>query len=201
MSLPAPTRLDLARAGDPEGLGSLWKDYQAPLLRYLRAKRTLAAEDVASQVWIDVAGSLARFEGGEDDFKRWLFTIAHRRSVDAVRRAVRRPEEPRGDIAGSVVPGADHAYETLTAVDRALAIVAELPDKMAEAVMLQVVADMSISDVAAVMSRSEGSVRVLVHRGLKQLAERLAAPADDETERESVLAVTNSTPPTMETLS
>ena len=90
------TTFDAARAGQREALADLWRTHHAPLLRYLRARRMASPEDVASQVWIDVARSIERFEGGADDFRRWLFTIAHRRSVDDVRRAVRRSDTPVG---------------------------------------------------------------------------------------------------------
>ena len=133
------------------------------------AKRVRAAHDVASQVWIDVAGALERFTGGENEFPRWLFTIAHRRSVAEVRRAVRRPELV-GEVPEQRTPSTEDAYERTTSLARALDVVAQLPSDMAEAVMLRVVFDLSITDVAEVMSMTEGNVRVLVHRGLKQLA-------------------------------
>ena len=164
--------LDAARLGDREALAELWRAYQAPLLRYLRARRTPSADDVASQVWIDVATSLHRFEGGEDDFRRWLFTIAHRRSVDSVRRTVRRSGV--GVRAADVAVGADVEHERDGALDRAIAMVATLPDDQAEAVMLRVVNDLPIADVASVMGVSEGNVRVLVHRGLLRLRRRMA---------------------------
>lgn len=174
--MTAPTESDLTRArgGDVAALGALFRGFQAPLLRYLRARRTRAADDVASQVWIDVAGSIERFSGDLVDFRRWLFTIAHRRSVDEIRRSVRRAEIPDAHAGEEVrARAADADYECATALDRAIAMVGQLPDAMAEAVMLRVVNDLPISDVAAVMGRSEGSVRVLVHRGLRRLESRL----------------------------
>lgn len=188
MSALDAAALERARKGDVDAFGVLWRHFQAPLLRYLRAKRMSQPEDIASQVWIDIAGSIAGFEGDENDFRRLLFTVAHRRSVDDVRRSVRRPET-LSDRAGENVPSQDAAadYADATSLSRALAIVQTLPADMAEAVMLRVVNDMPISDVAAIMSRTEGSVRVLVHRGLKRLS--LAQ------------SVTNDSPPTMKVMS
>ncbi len=59
--------LERARRGEREGLAELWRAFQAPLLRYLTTKRMQSPEDVASRVWIDVASSIDRFEGDEDD--------------------------------------------------------------------------------------------------------------------------------------
>ena len=170
------TTLDGARAGSRDALAELWRTHHAPVLRYLRAKRVGSPEDVASQVWIDVARSIDRFEGNGDDFRRWLFTIAHRRSVDEVRRAVRRAEDPRVEPASS--DGADVEHERNGALERAIELVSQLPDNLAEAVMLRVVNDLPIADVAAVMGTTEGNVRVLVHRGVTRLR-RMMDVTDD----------------------
>jgi RNA polymerase sigma-70 factor, ECF subfamily len=171
-----PSTLDAARVGDREALAELWRTHQAPLLRYLRSRRTPSPDDVASQVWIDVASSIARFEGDDDDFRRWLFTIAHRRSVDAIRRVV-RTSEPRPMLAvraADHAAGADLEHDDHDALDRAIALLAALPDDQAEAVMLRVVNDLPTADVAAVMGISQGNVRVLVHRGLMRLRRKLS---------------------------
>jgi RNA polymerase sigma-70 factor (ECF subfamily) len=171
-----PSTLGAARVGDREALAELWRTHQAPLLRYLRARRAPTPDDVASQVWIDVATSIDRFEGDDDDFRRWLFTIAHRRSVDQIRKAV-RASAPRSALsarAADHAAGADADHEDHDALDRAIALVATLPDDQAEAVMLRVVNDLPIADVASVMGTSAGNVRVLVHRGLTRLRRKIS---------------------------
>ncbi len=170
------TTLERARAGGRDALAELWRTHHAAVLRYLRAKRVGSPEDVASQVWIDVARSIDRFEGDADDFRRWLFTIAHRRSVDEVRRAVRRADDAQVEPVPS--DGADVEHERNGALERAIELVSQLPDNLAEAVMLRVVNDLSIADVAAVMGTTEGNVRVLVHRGVTRLR-RMMDVTDD----------------------
>jgi len=168
-------QLVAARAGDRDALAALWRDYHPALLRYLRARRSPAPDDVASQVWIDVARSIDRFEGDLTDFPRWLFTIAHRRSVDEIRRLVRSTEPSALSVrASDRVAGADEQYEHHTALDRAIALVATLPDAQAEAVMLFVVNELPAADVAAIMQTTEGNVRVLVHRGVTRLRRRIS---------------------------
>jgi RNA polymerase sigma-70 factor (ECF subfamily) len=169
--------IDLARSGDREAIATLWRIYQPQLLRLLRARRSESPDDVASQVWIDVGRSLDRFEGDGTDFRRWIFTIAGRRRIDGYRRAGRnRIVELAAWPRGSPAPGADADFEAGTSLDRALAVVGRLPPATAEAVMLRVVYDLSVTDVAEIMGRKEGAVRVLVHRGLSRLKELL----DDE---------------------
>lgn len=160
-------------------MGELWRIYQPQLLRFLRAKHSPAVDDVASTVWMDVGRSLHRFEGDGVAFQRWMFTIANRRGVDEARRVARRREvldDGRSDQWRKT-----HAddLDASGALERAIAMVRQLPDKTAEAVMLRVVFDLSVTDAAEVMSCTEGNVRVLVHRGLNRLRELVEAESPE----------------------
>lgn len=166
-----PATVERARSGDRTALASLWRIYQPQLLRLLRAKRSPNPEDVASQVWIDVGRALARFEGDGVDFRKWLFTIASRRSTDEVRRIGRRSEDPIDEVEHRAVAADDDAA---TDLDDALELIATLPPNMAEAVMLRLISDLSFAEVAEVMRSSEGNARVLVHRGLTKLRAEIA---------------------------
>lgn len=167
-----------AQSGDPDALAQLWRSYNHLLLRYFRGKGMAEPEDLASTVWVEVATGLRRFKGDEPDFRRWLFTIAARRRIDDIRSSKRRQvhllvpsdELPASYVAASAAETSEHAQ----ALDRALALIRTLPADQAEAVLLRVVADLSVSEVAQIMGRREGTVRVLVHRGLKRLSERSA---------------------------
>lgn len=171
-----------AQDGDADALGHLWRTYQHLLLRYFRGKGMREPEDLASTVWVEVAAGLARFEGREPDFRRWLFTIAARRRIDDIRttkrRADRLEQSPPLPAAASAPSAGDEA-ERAAALDGAIALVRSLPPDQAEAVLLRIVADLSVTEVAEAMGRSEGAVRVLVHRGLKRLAERLPVTKRD----------------------
>jgi RNA polymerase sigma-70 factor (ECF subfamily) len=164
-----------AREGDREALGVLWRAYNHLLLRYFRGKGMAEPDDLASTVWLEVANGLHRFEGAEPDFRRWLFTIAARRRIDDIRASKRRDQHnerhPEWRAPVTTLSAADES-EQAEALDRALALVRSLPPDQAEAVLLRVVADLSVPEVAAILGRREGTVRVLVHRGLKRLAER-----------------------------
>lgn len=169
--------LEGACCGHVDALGTLWSEFQPLLLRYLRGRGLDDPEGLATQIWIDAARNLSRFHGDSDDFRRWLFTIAHRRVVDARRRASRRwrPARLSGDhdehLASS--PSADVTYDDRASLQRALELVGTLPDAMREAVLLRVVADLAVADVAEIMGRTTGNVRVLVHRGLRRLEDEL----------------------------
>jgi RNA polymerase sigma-70 factor (ECF subfamily) len=178
-----PAVLDAATRGDEEAFGRLWRDLQPRLLRYFMVAVPAAAEDLASETWLAVVRSLGRFRGNEPAFRAWVFTIARHELLDWRRRAARRPiaDVPvtgltdRAAMAAPDDPAAS-AMEGLS-TRAALAMVATLPADQAEAVVLRVVAGLDVDRVAAIMDKRPGTVRVLTHRGLRRLAERLGADA------------------------
>jgi RNA polymerase sigma-70 factor (ECF subfamily) len=164
--------LTAAQAGAEWALAALYRELQPPLLRYLRAQAGWEAEDLAAEVWLDAARALGRFEGDESALRRWLFTIAHRRLVDFRRRGARRreellPIEAFGDHAASSewVAEPDH--------DLVLDLLAALPPLHAEIVLLRVVGGFDSNEVARIMGKKPGTVRVLQKRALERLAELL----------------------------
>jgi RNA polymerase sigma-70 factor (ECF subfamily) len=168
-----------ARTGDQAALAQLWRQLNPLLLRYLRGRLGDGADDVAAQTWLDAARRLEEFRGDDTDFRRWIFTIARHRSIDELRRRGRRPEDPPSAL--SVDPaGPDDAIDRHDGLAAALALVRRLPTDQADAVLLRVVGDLDVAHVAIVMGRSQGSVRVLVHRGLKRLQAILEAEAVTE---------------------
>jgi len=166
--------LDAARRGDERALAALWRELQPALLRYLRAVDADAAEDIASDTWLEVTRRLDRFSGGERDFRGWLFTIARHRLIDARRRAARHRTAPVAWLPER--PGADDPAADVLAglsTEASVRLVSELPPEQAEAVLLRVMAGLDTERVARIMGKQPGNVRVLSHRGLRSLARRL----------------------------
>jgi RNA polymerase sigma-70 factor, ECF subfamily len=167
--------IDAARQGDHRALAALWRELQPALLRYLRAVDPGAAEDIASDTWLEVTRRLDRFSGGEREFRGWLFTIARHRLIDARRRAARHRTAPVGwlpDRPGADDPATDVLVDLSTRAS--LRLVSKLPPEQAEAVRLRVMAGLDTDQVAAIMGKQPGNVRVLSHRGLRNLARRLS---------------------------
>jgi len=164
----------LARAsrGDEAGFLELWRGLQPRLLRYLRVVGCDDPEDVASETWLQVVRDLHRFSGGEEDFRRWLFTIGRHRAVDAARARSRRPVGQSSvgiDILADSQLVEDQVLDGLS-VQRAVALLAALSKDQAEAVALRVIAGLDTPDVARILGKSAGAIRVALHRGLKTLA-------------------------------
>jgi RNA polymerase sigma-70 factor (ECF subfamily) len=174
--------LEAARRGEEWAVARLWTELNPPLERYLRALVGQAAQDVASETWLQAARDLHGFRGDARGLRVWLFRMARNRAVDELRRAGRRredlvaePIEPHGATA----PDAAAAAEEQIATRRALALVAGLPPDQAEAVLLRVVAGLDAKQCGQILGKRPGAVRVAAMRGLRNL--EAALDAADET--------------------
>jgi RNA polymerase sigma-70 factor, ECF subfamily len=179
--------LAAARQGDDRALAMLWRELQPSLLRYLRAVDPGAAEDIASDTWLEVTRRLDRFSGDERAFRGWLFTIARHRAIDVRRRAARHRTAPVAWIPER--PGRDDpAADVLTdlSTEESVRLVSELPPEQAEAVLLRVLEGLETELVARIMNKAPGNVRVLSHRGLRNLARRMAPAQVDVSDAAAV---------------
>ena len=165
--------LTSAQGGDETAFACLFRDVQPALLRYLHVI-TPEAEDVAGETWLQVVKGLSGFRGGEEAFRAWLFTIARHRAVDAGRSRSRRPDVPLTLAAVAEQPLAPDAAElALEAISTrsVMVLIKSLPREHAEIIMLRVVAGLEAADVARIVGKTPGAVRVTAHRALRRLAE------------------------------
>ena len=164
-----------ARNGDEAAFARLWRDLNPPLLRYLSLGGD-TADEVAAETWLTVVRGLDTFTGDELGWRAWVFTTARRRTVDAARRRGREAGLSRKAASGwvaTVRDCADDVVDTLS-TQEAVALVRRLPPLQAEVVLLRVVAGLPVSEVADVLGRTPGAVRVAAHRGLRALADLVA---------------------------
>ena len=168
-----------ARGGDEAGFATLWRDLHPRLLRYLRARGDEGPDDLAAETWMHVVRGLATFEGGVPEFRAWIFTIARHRAIDQGRSRSRglsvvTVSDPV-DAVGWTPLASSAEQHVIDNEDTAAALrlVATLSPSQAEMVMLRVVAGLDVNDVAALLGKRPGAVRVGVHRALKTLARTL----------------------------
>jgi RNA polymerase sigma-70 factor (ECF subfamily) len=168
--------LAAAQSGAEWAVTVLYRDLNPRLLGYLTAREARAADDLAAEVWLAVAQQLWRFDGGEDAFRAWLFSIARRRLADFRRTGARRATDPvateRLERAGADDTEAV-VLEGLAADEAAAFVVSNLPADQAEVVLLRVLGGLDVDQVAHLLGKRPGTVRVLQHRALRRLHGRL----------------------------
>lgn len=166
-----------AKTGAGWALEALYVDLHPRVLSYLKAIDPGVADDVASEAWIGVAKAMPTFEGDEDGLRALLFTVARRRLLDHRRREARRRTmnvDPHTmDQLGPTADGEQVAMDRI-ADGWALRLIAGLPPGQSEVVLLRVIGDLSVEEVAHIVGKRPGAVRAIQLRALRRLARQIA---------------------------
>lgn len=175
--------VDAARA-DPARFEALYRKYVAQVFNFAvyELRDHHEAEDATERTFLNALANLPRFQeratadDGHDasTFRIWLFRIARNTIAERRRGRRRRPESRLETAFGAADPtdieGSAIVREEAAAAWRAIE---RLPDDRRRAVILRFVHEMSTDEIAGVLDRSEGAVRVLLHRALRSVARDL----------------------------
>jgi RNA polymerase sigma-70 factor, ECF subfamily len=166
---------------DATAFEPLYRKYVAHIysLALYETRDPHAAEDITTQVFLKALEALPRFReqghGAESTFKVWLYAIARHVIANERRTGRRHPMaaiEAALDLHAADDPAA--AAEARLEGERAWSAVMALPDDRRQAVLLRFVNELSAREIGLVMGRSEGAVRVLIHRALATVRSQLA---------------------------
>ena len=170
-----------AQAGRPWGLRAVYEELAPRVHAYLRARGASEPEDLTSEVFLTVFTRLATVTGGAAGLRTLLFSVAHARLVDDLRRQYRRDEVS--------YEGWHDDRSTGSAEDEALgrihgtavrAMLDELPADQREVLLMRLVADLSVEQTAEAVGKSIGAVKQLQRRALLALRARVSddVPSD-----------------------
>jgi RNA polymerase sigma factor (sigma-70 family) len=165
-----------ASRGEPWARDELYRQWSPSVASYLRSQGVRDVVSLTNDVFVQVLRDLPRFEGTVRSFRSWLFTIAHGRLVDERRRDARRASLVIRPIAqldqGPVGDAEDDALAALGdgRVEELLAVLS--PDQR-DVLLLRVVADLPIEQVAIMLGKPPGAVKALQHRALAALRRHL----------------------------
>jgi RNA polymerase sigma-70 factor (ECF subfamily) len=169
---------------EPERFEALYRRYLARVYSYAyhELRNHHDAEDATERTFLSALAGLDRFEdrarpedGPEaSTFRVWLFRIA-RNAVANQQRTRRRHPTVQLDAAAAVPAPVDVEGDAIRGSDVAAAwrAVGQLPAERRRAVVLRFVDDLSTAEIAGILGRSEGAVRVLLHRALRSVGREL----------------------------
>jgi len=167
--------VELARNGDAEAFGMLFDHYHGPVYRFLfhRTRSTTLAEDLTSETFFRALRSMSSFRWQGKDFGAWLMTIARNLCTDHFKAGRTRLELTTEDMSfheGSTTEGPEDAVLTSLTNEVLLEALTELPAEQRDCLVMRFLQGMSIAETAAVLGRSDGAVKQLQLRGVRNLA-------------------------------
>jgi RNA polymerase sigma-70 factor, ECF subfamily len=151
-------------------------------IAYAVLRRHHDAEDATQETFMRVLRYSSKLAAVEDP-KTWLARIAWRVAVDRSGHRGRQreiplenPEKPLAEIASPETPADDtmHGAQITAALER---LIAALPEKLREPLVLSTIEEISPQEVAAMLGINEAAVRSRVFRARQILREKLAAGA------------------------
>jgi RNA polymerase sigma-70 factor (ECF subfamily) len=156
--------VESARQGDRPAFAELYSRFTRTIHGIVLARVPRAdADDIVQDVFLVAMERLPALHDPAA-FPGWLSAIARNRAVDHLRRTPRVTELPE-----LVAPPSGDRIEALAV----LAAIRSLPPAYSETLTLRLVEGMTGPEIAATTGLTPGSVRVNLHRGMKQLRERL----------------------------
>jgi RNA polymerase sigma-70 factor (ECF subfamily) len=175
--------LERARRGDQTAWGALYDDLAGPLLGFLRGRGAPDPEDQLGETFLQVARNLSGFEGDEAGFRSWVFTIAHRRLVDALRQRSRRPVTVLADEhLEPLIDAVERAPDDIAVAVQRIAqagfleqLLAHLTDDQREVLVLRFASDLDAASVGQLTGRSANAVAAITGRALTRLRELVAS--------------------------
>lgn len=161
-----------AKAGNSDAFGKLYDRYLPPIYRFVFVKvgRKQDAEDITQQVFTSAWQNIESFEFKGFPFSSWIYRIASNAVIDYYRTykgnasidAV--PEEYFSEDAGN-----EAKVDLAIAMSTVRVALARLEQDQQNVLLMKFVNDLSNKEIAEALGKTEGAVRVIQHRALKQL--------------------------------
>lgn len=173
--------VDLARAGDTEAFGALYDHYSPGIYRfvYFRVRSPQLAEDLTSETFFKALRSMASFQWQGKDFGAWLTTIARNLVFDYFKSSRARLETVSDEVDDrrSVVDGPEEEVLARLTRDVLHDALMRLSVEQRECLVLRFLNGQSTAEVAKALGRSEGAVKQLQLRAVRNLAKLIPEDA------------------------
>jgi RNA polymerase sigma-70 factor, ECF subfamily len=166
--------VELARKGDSDAFGMLYDHYQRSVYRFLfyRTRSSTLAEDLTSETFFRALRNMQNFRWQGKDFGAWLMTIARNLATDHFKAGRTRLEMTTEDMGlhDDSTEGPENAVLASLTNELLLKALTELPSEQKDCLIMRFLQGMSIAETAGVLGRSEGAVKQLQLRGVRNLA-------------------------------
>lgn len=166
-----------AQSGAQWACTNLWVDHAPAVMAFLRARGSQEPEDLTSEVFLAVFDGLDRFRGDAAAFRTFVFTIAYRRLVDELRRRAKRGPQVEWSVEldDRRSPSAEQAAIEQLADASTRALLDGLPPDQRDVMVLRILGDLTVDQIAEVLGKRQGAVKALQRRALESLRKKFSA--------------------------
>jgi RNA polymerase sigma-70 factor (ECF subfamily) len=166
-----------AASFDEAALGELYDRYEGRIYSYIyrRTGDSTLAEDLTAQVFLKMLEAIQGGKGWHSSFSGWLYRIAHNAVIDFYRQRDRQQHTELEDAMSLVASEHNPVViaESNMNATRLRTAIARLTDEQAEVISLRFLEGYSISEVAMMMDKTEGSIKALQYRAVATLRQLL----------------------------
>ncbi|MBO0842282.1 MAG: sigma-70 family RNA polymerase sigma factor [Nocardioides sp.] len=169
--------VELARKGDKEAFGQLYDHYHVSVYRFLfyRTRSAQLAEDLTSETFFRALRSMTGFRWQGKDFGAWLMTIARNLATDHFKAGRTRLEMTTEDMGqhDEKAEGPESIVMAGITNEMLIGALGKLPDEQRDCIIMRFLQGLSIAETAAVLGRSDGAIKQLQLRGIRNLAKQM----------------------------
>jgi RNA polymerase sigma-70 factor, ECF subfamily len=173
-----------AKNGSAEAFGELYERYAAPVFRFLYAQleNNMDAEDIAEEVFLKAWKALPQFRDRGTPFSAFIFRIAHNTLMDHYRSRSRPDRFADLEKQNLADPQPQPFEQVMTKIDHQelRQTLLKLREDYRTVLVARYISDLSPEEIAQMMGRSHGAVRVLQHRALSALRKLLNGYSYDD---------------------
>ncbi len=169
---------------DPEAWAEVYEEYFPRVYRYiaLRVGDKTEAEDLAGQVFLKALESISSFKWRGVPVSAWLFRIAHNHIIDYRRTSKAKLHLPLDESLVSTDADPVSEAERNSDISQVVQAVRQLTQAQRDVIELRFAGGLSTAEVAKVLGKSQGAVKVLQHSALIALRSKLSSGRNHEEE-------------------
>ena len=180
LNLETETLVERAVCGDTEAFGRLYDIYADRIYRhiYYRTSNIKDAQDLTQEVFVRAWQGLPRYRRTKTPFAGWLFTISHNRIIDYYRTKKDYVYLNNEIIIEDHEKGPEKLIDEEFTQQEVRRVILQLPEDQQQVILMSFIEGFKYSEIAATLKKSEGNIRVIVHRALKKMREILGSTGD-----------------------
>lgn len=156
---------------DPDAFGKLYDMYVDRVYRhvYYRVGNVADAEDLTQQVFLKAWQAIDRYKKTASPFLAWLMTISHNLVIDFYRTKKEKTYLEVDITADDSALSPEQVAEARFKQQQLRKAIFRLRGNEQQVVLLRFVEGFEFKEIASLLGKSEGAIRVILHRALVKL--------------------------------